>query len=133
MNLTRKAFCASLAGSTVTLLIQGCGGGGSYSSAAGSPTPGSTCGASGSDISSNHGHVLTIAKADLDSLTAKTYDLSAGSLDSHVHTVTYSPAQLATLKGGGSVTVTAPSPATVPSYWMAHTHTVMTTVLASCA
>ena len=60
MNMTRKTFCASLAGSTVTLLLQACGGGG-YSSG-GSASTGSTCGASGTDISANHGHSLTILK-----------------------------------------------------------------------
>lgn len=131
MNMTRKTFCASLAGSTVTLWLQGCGGGG-YSSGGGGTT-GSTCGASGSDISANHGHALTIPKADLDSLVAKTYNLSAGSLDAHLHSVTFSVPQLATLKGGGSVTVTAPSPGAVPGYWGAHSHSVMTTVLSTCA
>ncbi len=132
MNMTRKTFCASLAGSTVTLWLQGCGGGG-YSSGGGGTTTGSTCGASGPDISANHGHALTIPKADLDSLTAKTYDLSAGSFDSHLHTVTFSVPQLATLKGGGSVTVNAPSPAALPGYWGAHAHSVIATVLAACA
>lgn len=133
MNMTRKTFCASLAGSTVTLWLQGCGGGGYSSGGGGSSTTGSTCGASGPDISANHGHTLTIPKLDLDSLTAKTYNLSAGTIDSHLHAVTFSAPQLATLKGGGSVTVTAPSPGAVPSYWLAHSHSVMATVLATCA
>ena len=131
MNMTRKTFCASLAGSTVTLLLQGCGGAG-YSSG-GSTAGGSTCGASGPDIGGNHGHALTIPKIDLDSPTARTYSLSAGTFDAHVHSVTFSVPQLATLKGGGSVTVNAPSPASIPGYWGPHAHSVMTTVLATCA
>ena len=95
-------------------------------------TTGSTCGASGSDISSNHAHALTIPKADLDSLTAKTYDLSAGSFDAHIHSVTFSVPQLATLKGGGSVTVT--STTNPSSYHLPHGHSVMATVtIATCA
>lgn len=130
MNMTRKTFCASLAGSTVTLLLQGCGGGG-YSSGGGGTT-GSTCGASGTDISANHGHALTILKADLNLLTDKTYVLSASG-DGHVHSVTFNPAQFATLKGGAPVTVTSTITVAGGLYGGPHDHNVTATVLSTCA
>ncbi len=67
------------------------------------PTPAVTsCGA---QFDFNHGHVLVIQKADLDSPTAMSYDIT-GNAD-HGHSVTFSPAQLASLKAGASVTVTS--------------------------
>ena len=63
MNLTSKEFLAGMAGGTVVLLIQGCGGGGGDSGDSTLP-PANTCGAAG--ITANHGHALTIARADLD-------------------------------------------------------------------
>jgi hypothetical protein len=130
MNMTRKTFCASLAGSTVTLLLQACGGGG-YSSG-GSVAGGSTCGASGTDISANHNHSLTIQQADLNLLTDKTYVLSASG-DGHVHSVTFTPAQFATLKSRASVTVTSTMTAAGGLYGGTHDHTVTATVLSTCA
>ena len=128
--MNRKDFCASLVGTTVTLWLQGCGGGG-YSS--GGTTSGSTCGASGTDISANHGHSLTILKADLDSTTDKTYTLSP-SVDGHVHGVTFTVAQLGNLKAGTPVSVTSTTTAASAAYGGTHNHSVMATVLvASCA
>ena len=65
MSMTRKEFCGGLAGGTVLLLFQGCGGGGGYSgsSSGGMMSTTTSCGASGSAIAGNHGHVLTIARA----------------------------------------------------------------------
>ena len=132
MNMTRKTFCASLAGSTVTLLLQSCGGGG-YSSG-GSSSTGSSCGASGSDIGGNHGHVLTIPRAHVElPTTAHTYALSPASVDAHVHSVTFTGPQLDTLRTGGSVTVTSTPPVPFPSYFGDHSHTMMATVIATCA
>ena len=131
MNMTRKTFCASLAGSTVTLLLQGCGGGG-YSS--GGTTAGSSCGASEGDIGNNHGHLLTIPKAHVNApTTSQTYGLSPGDIDEHVHSVTFTGPHLETLGTGGSVTVTSTSPVPFPSYFGDHTHTVTATVIATCA
>jgi hypothetical protein len=105
MAMTRKEFCEILGGSTVVLLFQACGGGGSaYSGPAPAPAP-AACGSSGAAISGNHGHVLTIARVDLDSMNAMTYSIMGGA--NHDHMVTFSPAQLQTLKTGGSVTVTS--------------------------
>ncbi len=131
MTLTRKAFCTSLAGATVTIWLQGCGGGGSYSG--GGPSgPTSTCGASGSDISGNHGHSLTILKADLDATASKTYRLSPSG-DGHVHEVTFTTAQLALLKAGTSVTVTSTATDAGAGYGGSHSHAVTATVMvATC-
>ncbi len=108
-RMTRKEFCGSILGGTVLLFIQGCGGGGSnYTAAPASPPPpsvGNVSTACSDTIANNHGHVLTIALADLDSATDKTYDIQ-GSAD-HTHSVTLTVAQLATLKSGGSVSSTS--------------------------
>ena len=109
-SITRKTFCGALAGSTVALLFQGCGGGGSDSSA---PAPGA---AGCSDtIAANHGHTLVIAKADLDSATDKVYDIQGAAV--HSHTVTLTVAQLRALKAGATVNVTSSTTA-------AHEHAV---------
>jgi len=111
--ITRKAFCARLTGATVVLLIQACGGGGDYSAAPAAPAP---AGAGCTDaIAGNHGHVLTIATADLDSATDKAYDIQ-GSAD-HTHTVTLTVANLRALKAGTMVTV-------LTSTTLSHDHSV---------
>lgn len=118
MQMTRKEFCQkTLGGGTVLLLFQACGGGGSSAPApAPGPAPGpAACGASGAEIAGNHGHVLTIARADLDLMVAMTYSIAASA--GHDHLVTFTPAQLQTLKGGGAVTVTS-------STTQAHEHAV---------
>ena len=108
MTITRKQFVGGATASYALLLLQlqGCGGGGSsYSGPAAPPQPANNCGASGADIVGNHGHVLVIASADLDSMVDKTYNImgSAG----HNHTVTFTPAQLVQLKAHTAVTVTS--------------------------
>ena len=112
--MSRKAFCEVMAGSTIALLFQGCGGGGD--SAAPAPAP---SGAGCVDaIAANHGHTLVIATADLDSLTDKTYNIQGTA--AHNHTVTLTVAQLRTLKAGTAVSVTSSTTA-------AHEHAVTTT------
>ncbi len=56
-------------------------------------------------ISGNHGHVLTVPQADLDSAVDKVYDIrgSAG----HTHTVTLAVTQLRQLKAGTAAMVTS--------------------------
>ncbi|HEU5297770.1 MAG TPA: hypothetical protein VFU71_23550 [Burkholderiaceae bacterium] len=115
MRITRKQFLGSVAGGTVTLLIQACGGGGSTAFIAlfgggtngggtnGNPEPASACGSSGSQITGNHGHLLTVPTADLTSTTAMTYSIMGSA--THDHSVTLSPADLAQLNSGGTVTV----------------------------
>jgi len=110
MEISRKQFIERLAGGGALLLFSSCGGG--YG---GGSTPMSSCTPS---ISANHGHVLPIAVADLDSATAKTYDIM-GSNTTHTHTVTFTTTQLQQLKAGTMVSVTA-----TPAATDGHVHTV---------
>lgn len=111
--MTRKAFCARLTGATVVLLVQACGGGGSDTLAPpGNDPSGTGC---TDTIAANHGHVLTIASADLDSATAKVYDIQGSA--PHNHTVTLTVANLQALKAGTAVTV-------ITSTTDAHEHSV---------
>lgn len=110
-RMTRMGFCGALLGGSVLLLIQSCGGGGSDSSETPAPPPPPTPGGASASvgcsntIAANHGHVLTVALADLDSASDKTYDLQ-GAAD-HSHTLTLTVAQLRTLKSGASVSTTS--------------------------
>ena len=107
-TLTRKAFCGRLAGGSVLLLIQACGGGGSGSDDAVNPLPAPgprPAGGCNDTIAANHGHVLTIASADLDSLTDRVYNIQGGAV--HNHTVTLAVADLRALKAGTVVTTTS--------------------------
>ena len=117
MSITRKDFCGGLAGGSVLLLLQACGGGGS-DYGGGTPAP-AACGATA--IANNHGHALTIARADLDALVDKTYDIRANA--DHNHTVTFTPAQLQALKAGMSVMVTSTTGIS-PVVMVTHTHLV---------
>lgn len=105
MGITRQEFCGALAGASALLILQACGGGDDYGSSPAPAPPPSGCGASGNSIVGNHGHVLTIARVDLDATTPQTYSIAGTS--GHDHTVTFSAAQLAQLKAGASVTVTS--------------------------
>ena len=131
MSITRKRFLGSMAGGTVVLLFQACGGGSSYSGGTstgggyGNPMPTAGCGSSGALISGNHGHMLTVSTADLDSMIAKTYGIMGTAL--HDHTVTLTPAQLAQLKAGQSVTVT--STVTDAAGFGSHSHDVTVTCM----
>jgi hypothetical protein len=98
MSSTRKTFLLQLA-SGGGLLVIGCGGGGDSTPA--QQAAGGGCSAA---IAANHGHVLTIAAADLNSTTDLTYDIQGSA--THNHKVTFSAAQLAQLKAGTAVTVT---------------------------
>ena len=108
MSMTRKQFLRSLAGSTMAVAIQGCGGGGSgYGgmTPSSSPAPASSCGSSGASISANHGHAVTLPQADLSSSTAMTYSIMGTA--THDHTITLSVAQLTSLKTPGATVVVA--------------------------
>jgi hypothetical protein len=59
-----------------------------------------------------HMHVVTVAASTLDATTAQTITTgpvidATGTIAPHTHMVPFTTANLATLKGGGSVTVTA--------------------------
>jgi len=102
--LTRKAFLVQLAGGG--WILAGCGGGGSDAGGpAPAPGPGPANACSSSNITANHGHVLVIPRADLDSTTPMSYGIQGSAL--HNHSVTFSAAQLAQLKAGQAVTVTS--------------------------
>jgi hypothetical protein len=96
--ITRKTFLGLAAGGTVALL-QACGGDSNDH-----PAPAS-CGASGVEISNNHGHALVVPVADLSATTDKTYTIVGTS--NHDHTVRLTAAQFEVLRTGGSVTVTS--------------------------
>jgi hypothetical protein len=110
MDISRKRFVETLASGSALLLFSSCGGGGSYNGGtpaaapAPAPAPNSTS-CSPATISDNHNHALVIAKSDLDSTTAMTYDIH-GTAD-HTHSVTFSVAQLGQLKQGATVSVTS--------------------------
>jgi hypothetical protein len=106
MEISRKRFVETMAGGSALLLFHGCGGGGSSYGGAPAPSPAPASGCS-PNIAANHPqpHALLIPVTDLDSTTAKTYDIQ-GAAD-HSHTVTFSAAQLAQLKAGTMVTVTS--------------------------
>ncbi len=57
-----------------------------------------------------HSHTLMIPASDLDATTEQTID--TGVTDAHMHMVTLTVANLGTLKGGGTVTVTTSSAGT---------------------
>jgi hypothetical protein len=136
MSITRKQFLGSVTGGTVTLLIQACGGGAAPPEGLallfggtddggtnGNPEPVSTCGSSGSEITGNHGHLLTVPTADLTSTTAMTYSILGSA--THDHSLTLSPDDLAQLNSGGAVTVVS-SVTDAPTFG-SHSHGVTVT------
>lgn len=112
MAITRKMFLIQLASGSWALAAGGCGGGGDYAAAPAPAPAGAGCAAT---IAANHGHVLTIAAADLTSLVDKTYDIQ-GTAD-HTHSVTFTAAQLAQLKAGNPVSV-------MTTTTLAHNHAI---------
>ncbi len=121
MDISRKRFIETMASGSAVLLFTSCGGGGSGYNGAPAPAPapsGTSCGPA--VISDNHGHALVIAKSDLDSTSAMTYDIH-GTAD-HTHSVTFSAAQLAQLKAGMTVAVSS-------SVTLSHDHTVTVTCI----
>lgn len=108
--LTRKVFLTQLGGG-LTMLLSGCGGGGGDTPAPAAPAPApaaASCGAFA--FSANHGHVLIIPEADLDSTVARSYNIQGSA--PHNHTVTLTPAQLAALKAGQMIALTTSTDAT---------------------
>lgn len=106
MLMTRKGFLGAATGGTILLFLQACGGGSDSGSSSGGPSASNTsCGASGAAISGNHGHVLSIPVADLDSTVDRTYDIQGTA--SHTHAITLTVAQLQMLRAGQAVTVTS--------------------------
>lgn len=117
MAITRKVFLVQLllpAGGAGWVLA-GCGGGGGGNDGGGSPVPSS--GQCSAVIAGNHGHVLVVPRADLDSTTDRSYDIQGSAV--HTHMVTFTAAQLAMLKAGQSVAATS-----TPFSGDGHTHMV---------
>lgn len=93
----------------------------------GPPDPGPGNGTSGNclqngtstSISANHGHSLTVSKADVEAAVEKTYTLSQGSgaYEEHIHEITISASQFETLQDNDQITITSTSDAS-------HTHSV---------
>jgi hypothetical protein len=135
MSITRKQFLRSASGVMVALLIQACGGGGDSAFLAlfgggtngddtnDGPEPASACGSSGSEITSNHGHLLTVPTADLASISAVTYSIMGSA--THDHLVTLSPDALARLDSGDSVSMVS-SLTDAPTFGL-HSHAVTVT------
>jgi len=120
MEMSRKRFVETMVGGSALLLFHGCGGGDGYSGGGGTPPyPMPTSGCTPA-IAGNHPqpHILVIPVSDLDSTTAKTYDIQ-GNAD-HAHNVTFSAPQLAQLKAGTMVTVTS-------TQTLSHEHAVSVT------
>ncbi len=127
MNRSRRLFVANTAGSAVALALGGCGGD-DYTTPAPAPAPAPTpappppatlsCGATA--ISANHGHVLLIPAADVDSTISITYNIVGAA--GHDHSVTLTAAQLAQIKAKSAVTVMSTSGFDL--FFPLHTHSV---------
>jgi len=107
-TISRKVFLLQIAGGGFMLALGGCGGGGGDAAPAPppapAPAPSQATNCSPFTFTANHGHVLAIPIADLDSTVARTY--STGGTAPHNHSVTLSPTQLAQLKAGQAVQLT---------------------------
>jgi len=76
------------------------------------PNPDSTSGnclqnGTNSSISANHGHSLTVSKADVAAGSQKTYQLSAANTDGHIHTVVLSSSDFSTLATNHRISATS--------------------------
>lgn len=83
------------------------------------PDPQGNCVENGTDtnISANHGHEVMVSKEDVDAAVEKTYNLSEASTDQHIHQITITSAQFASLKSNSEITVSSTSNS-------GHTHSV---------
>ncbi|MEO7732104.1 MAG: hypothetical protein ABIY55_14110 [Kofleriaceae bacterium] len=118
MSLTRKQFLSSMmgavAGAAGVAFLVGC------SSSESSPDAGGgakNCVTNGTTVSigGNHGHKLTVDKAEVSAAADHTYDIT-GTAD-HAHSVTVTAALFTTLKANTGVMVTSTSGA-------GHTHDI---------
>jgi hypothetical protein len=115
-----------MAGGTLLLGLQACGGGDGGGSGSGAGFGGG-CGASGAAIGGNHAspnaHTLTVPAADLRAGADHTYP-TGGTAD-HVHDVTFTAAELLALANGSAITKTSGSASS--ANFPAHTHPVTAT------
>ena len=96
----------------------GSAGGGGAGGAGGASAADCVNNGTNSVIGTNHGHTLTVDKADVVAGVDKTYDITGGSM--HSHNVTLKAADFMMLSQNQQVTVTS-------SMGGAHTHTVTVT------
>ncbi len=107
----RKLFLIQVLASGIAFKLAGCGGGEDNASSgpAPAPTPGAPppppppTNCTGLVFSANHGHILTIPAADMNSSVTKTYSVQG--TGGHDHQVTLSPGQIAQLRAGGMISV----------------------------
>lgn len=105
MSLTRKEFLRSVvsvvAGAAGAALFVGCGGGEEGPADAASRS----CTANGTtaSIGDNHGHTLSVPRADVMAGTQKVYPIE-GTAD-HTHNVTVTPAMFAMLQSNTAIMV----------------------------
>jgi hypothetical protein len=103
MRLTRKDFLKTgLAAAGAVVGIGGTACGGDDDDGGGGGGGNGDCSA---DITSNHGHSISVSAADVNAGVAKTYTLSTA--NGHTHEVLVSPANFSSLKGGSPVSVTS--------------------------
>jgi hypothetical protein len=128
MTMTRKQFLHSLVwagagaigASTVASTLSACGNVDDKQNVDAAMQPAGNCNANGTSIviATNHGHAMTVSKADVAAATPKTYDIAGGSL--HSHSVTITGAQFAMLAANTSITLVSTSDGT-------HIHNVTVT------
>jgi hypothetical protein len=112
-SVTRKAFLLQLVqGVGGGWMLAACGGGGSYAPPPAGGGGGAGCNAT---IAGNHGHVLAIPAADLNSAADMIYDIMGTA--THTHSVTFTAAMLASLKAGNMVNATTTTT-------LAHNHAI---------
>jgi hypothetical protein len=102
MKLTRKEFLQgtlAVAGGAALAATAACGGDDDGGGGGGSST---SC---GTTIDANHGHSLSVPKADVDAGTDKTYSIKGSS--AHDHQILVTAAHFASLKAGKEVFVTS--------------------------
>ena len=97
--LTRKDFLRSALAGAAALgglgaTASGCGGGDDGDGGG----AGDGCTAGSPTIASNHGHVLTVPPADLESTQTMTYSIKGSA--NHDHLVKLTPSHLASIKAG---------------------------------
>jgi hypothetical protein len=104
-----KAVAAGGLGATAigSMGLVGCGDDGETTGPAGSTGSGGGCASPAAAIQSNHGHSMTVSKADVDAGVDKSYSIQGTAM--HDHTVNISALDFADLASGKSISVTSSS------------------------
>ncbi len=124
--MDRKTFIQKTAGAMLVAIpaysLLGCSSSDDGGGETPTPNGNADCAANGTAVSigSNHGHTLTVSKADVTAGTEKTYTIQGSS--PHDHSVTLSSANFTSLQSNSSISVTS-------SNGDSHTHSVQV----SCA